>query len=238
MLGPRPTTLRWMTRDARRLVNESERNQCHYYETRHAHDTERYRAECERLAGRRLQGSWGHGGIADRAQRMAHNGEALKYIELVLRQLRRASRDHQELVRQRHADVQCEIGKRINERVWHHRYHHPHYRDGRKDSTDAFRTWSRSSGSPWKSDLTLRKTQPDVTTRLLTRRRDYGGTAQSTVDILRPAPERVRDGAAVYQEMKYIPENVGWEDARETFGAWSLPAASSSNDRRTSSTVV
>lgn len=201
---------------------------------------ERYRAKCERLVGRRSQGSWGsrgHGGVADRAQRMARNGEALKYIELVLRQLQRASRDHQELVRQRHADVRYEIGKRINERIWHHRYHH---RDGREESTDGSRTWSRSSNSPWESDLALRKTQPDVTTRLLTKRRDYGGTAHSTVDILRPIPGRVRDGiaAATYQEMKYIPESVGWKGARETFGAWSLSGASSSNDRRTFSTVV
>lgn len=173
---------------------------------------------------------------------MAQNGEALKYIELVLRQLQRASRDHRELVRQRHADVEYEIGKRINERVWHHRYHHHlhHSRDGREGSTDGSRTWSKSSGSPWESDLTLRKAQPNVTTRLLTKRRDYGGTAQSTVDILRPIPGRVRDGiaAATYQEMKYIPESVGWQGARETFGAWSLPGASSSSDRRTSSTVV
>lgn len=162
---------------------------------------------------------------------MAENGEALKYIELVLRQLRRASRDHGELVRQRHADFQHEISKRINERVWRHR-------DG--DSIDASRTWSRSSGSPWESDVTLRKTRPDVTTRLLTKRRDYGGTAQNTVDILRPSSSgRVRDRiAATYQEMKYVPGNVAWRDARETFGAWSLPEASSSNDRKTSSTVV
>ncbi|XP_024870219.1 uncharacterized protein LOC112453608, partial [Temnothorax curvispinosus] len=240
LLGPRPATLRSTTRDSRRLVDVSEQSQCRYDETRHAHDTERYRAECERLMGRRSQGSWGsrgHGGVTGRAQRMAENGEALKYIELVLRQLQRASRDHQELVRQRHADVQYEIGKRINERVWHHRYHH-HYRDGRENSTDGSRTWSRSSSSPWQSDLTLRKTQPDVTTRLLTKRRDYGGTAQTTVDILRPVPGRARDGiAASYQEMKYIPESVGWKGARDTFGAWSL-GGSSSNDRRTSSTVV
>jgi len=165
---------------------------------------------------------------------MAENGEALKYIELVLRQLRRASRDHGELVRQRHADFQHEISKRINERVWHHR-------DGREDSIDASRTWSRSSGSPWESDVTLRKTRPDVTTRLLTKRRDYGGTSQNTVDILRPSPSgRVQGGiaATAYQEMKYIPDNVAWKDAREAFGAWSLPEASSNSDRKTSSTVV
>ncbi|KAM0726508.1 hypothetical protein ACS0PU_007692 [Formica fusca] len=176
----------------------------------------------------------GHGGATDRAQRMAENGEALKYIELVLRQLRRASRDHQELVRQRHTDFQHEISKRINERVWHHR-------DGREDSIDASRTWSRSSGSPWESDVTLRKTRPDVTTRLLTKRRDYGGTAQNTVDILRPGPSgRVQDeiAATTYQEMKYVPDNVDWKGAQETFGAWSLPETSSNNDRKTSSTVV
>lgn len=33
---------------------------------------------------------------------MAENGEALRYIEMVLRQLRRASRDHRQLVEQRH----------------------------------------------------------------------------------------------------------------------------------------
>lgn len=185
----------------------------------------------------------GHGGggdgVTDRAQRMAKNGEALKYIELVLRQLQRASRDHRELVRQRHADVQHEIGKRINESVWRHHRHY--YRDEHEmDSMNASRTWSRSSSSPWESDLTLRKAQPDVTTRLLTKRRDYGGTAQSTVDILRPVPGRVRDGipAATYQEMKYIPESVGWKGAPEMFDAWSPSGASSSNDRRTSSTVV
>lgn len=37
---------------------------------------------------------------------MAENGEALKYIEIVLRQLRRASRDHRQLVEQRHRTVQ------------------------------------------------------------------------------------------------------------------------------------
>lgn len=174
----------------------------------------------------------GHGGVTDRAERMAENGEALKYIELVLRQLRRASRDHRELVQQRHADFQHEISKRISERVWHHR-------DGHEDSIDASRTWSRSSGSPWESDVTLRKTRPDVTTRLLTKRRDYGGTAQNTVDILRPGPAgRVHDGIAAYQEMKYVPDNVGWKGARETFGAWSLSEASSNNDRKTSFTVV
>jgi len=232
-----------MTRDAQRFIDISEQSQCRYDETRHAHNARRYRAECERLVGRRSQGSWGsrdHGGVTDRAQRMTENGEALKYIELVLRQLQRASRDHQELVRQRHADIQYEIGKRINERIWHHRYlHRDHYQDGHEDSTDASRTWSKSSSSPWESDLTLRKTQPDVRTRLLTKRRDYGGTAQSTVDILRPVPGRVRDGiAATYREMKYIPESVGWKGARETVGAWSLPEASSNDDRRTSSTVV
>ncbi|XP_018407414.1 PREDICTED: irregular chiasm C-roughest protein-like [Cyphomyrmex costatus] len=241
LLGPRPATLRSTTRDARRLVDAPELSQCRYNQTRHAHDTERYRAECERLVGRRSQGSWGsrgHGGVTDRAQRMAENGEALKHIELVLRQLQRASRDHRELVRQRHLDVQYEIGKRINERISHHRYHH-HYRDRREGSMDAFRTWSRSSSSPWESDLTLKKAQPDVTTRLLSKRRDYGGTAQSTINILKPAPGRVRDETAgAYQEMKYIPESVDWIGARETFGAWSLPEASSSNDRRTSSTVV
>ncbi|KAL0099507.1 hypothetical protein PUN28_020195 [Cardiocondyla obscurior] len=242
MLGPRPATLRSTTRDARRLVDVLEQSQCRYG-TRHAYGTERYRAEFERLAGRRSQGSWsgrGHGGITDRAQRMPQNGEALKYIELVLRQLQRASRDHQELVRRRHADVQYEIGKQINERVWHHRYHRRCYRDGREDSMDGSRTWSRSTSSPWESDLTLGKTQPDVTTRLLTKRRDYGGTAQSTADIFRPAPGHVWDGitASTYQEMKYIPESVGWKGARETFGMWNLPGASSSNDRGTSSTVV
>ncbi|KAG5341335.1 KIRR1 protein, partial [Acromyrmex charruanus] len=242
LLGPRPATLRSTTRDARRLVDASEQSQCRYNQTRHAHDTERYRAEYERLVERRSQGSWGsrgHAGVTDRAQRMAENGEALKHIELVLRQLQRASRDHQELVRQRHSDVQYEIGKRINERIWHHRYHHHHYRDGRESSIDPSRTWSRSSSSPWESDLTLRKTQPNVTTRLLTKRRDYGGTAQSTINILEPVSGHVRDGTAgTCQEMKYIPENVGWMGARETFDAWSLPEASSSNDRRTSSTVV
>lgn len=166
---------------------------------------------------------------------MAENGEALKYIELVLRQLRRASRDHGELMRQRHADFQHEISKRINERVWHPR-------DGRGNSIEnASRTWSRSSGSPWESDVTLRKTRPDVTTRLLTKRRDYGGTSQNTVDILRPSPSgRAQDGiaATAYQEMKYIPDKVAWKDAREAFGAWSLPEASSNADRKTSSTVV
>ncbi|KYQ57019.1 Kin of IRRE-like protein 2 [Trachymyrmex zeteki] len=242
LLGPRPATLRSTTRDARRLVDASEQSQCRYNQTRHAHDTERYRAECERLVGRRSQGSWGsrgHDGVTDRAQRMAENGEALKHIELVLRQLQRASRDHQQLVRQRHSDVQYEIGKRINERIWYHRYHHHHYRDGRESSMDASRTWSRSSSSPWQSDLNLRKMQPDVTTRLLTKRRDYGGTAQSTINILKPVSGRVRDGTAgTYQEMKYIPESAGWMGARETFGEWSLPGASSSDDRRTSSTVV
>ncbi|KAG5311134.1 KIRR1 protein, partial [Acromyrmex insinuator] len=242
LLGPRPATLRSTTRDARRLVDASERSQCRYNQTRHAHDTERYRAEYERLVERRSQGSWGsrgHAGVTDRAQRMAENGEALKHIELVLRQLQRASRDHQQLVRQRHSDVQYEIGKRINERIWHYRYHHHRYRDGRESSIDPSRTWSRSSSSPWESDLTLRKTQPNVTTRLLTKRRDYGGTAQSTINILKPVSGHVRDGTAgTCQEMKYIPENVGWMDARETFDAWSLPGASSSNDRRTSSTVV
>ena len=241
MLGPRPATLKSTTRHARCLVDASEQSQCRYNQTRHAHDAERYRAEYERLVERRSQGSWGsrgHGGATDRAQRMAENGEALKHIELVLRQLQRASRDHQQLVRQRHSDVQYEIGKRINERIWHHRYHH-HYRDGRQSSIDASRTWSRSSSSPWESDLTLRKTQPNVTTRLLTKRRDYGGTAQSTINILKPISGHVRDGTAgTYQEMKYVPESVGWMDARETFDAWSLPGASSSNDRRTSSTVV
>lgn len=38
----------------------------------------------------------GHG-----AQRIGENGEALRYIEMVLRQLRRASRDHRKLVEQR-----------------------------------------------------------------------------------------------------------------------------------------
>ncbi|KYN38372.1 Kin of IRRE-like protein 1 [Trachymyrmex septentrionalis] len=245
-LGPRPATLRSTTRDARRLVDASEQSQCRYNQTRHAHDTERYRAEYERLVERRSQGSRGsrgHGGVADRAQRMAENGEALKHIELVLRQLQRASRDHQQLVRQRHSNVQYEIGKRINERIWHHRYHHHHhhYRDGRESSIDASRTWSRSSSSsPWESDLTLRKTQPNVTTRLLTKRRDYGGTAQSTINILKPVSGRVRDGTAdTYQEMEFdVPESVDWMGARETFEAWSLPGASSSNDRRTSSTVV
>lgn len=37
---------------------------------------------------------------------MAENGEALKYIEIVLRQLRRASRDHRQLLEQRHRTVQ------------------------------------------------------------------------------------------------------------------------------------
>ncbi|OAD61712.1 Irregular chiasm C-roughest protein [Eufriesea mexicana] len=44
--------------------------------------------------------------VKGRAQRMAENGEALKYIEMVLRQLRRASRDHRRLVEQRHRLVQ------------------------------------------------------------------------------------------------------------------------------------
>lgn len=38
----------------------------------------------------------GHG-----ARRIGENGEALRYIEMVLRQLRRASRDHRKLVEQR-----------------------------------------------------------------------------------------------------------------------------------------
>lgn len=226
-----------VTRDARRLIGESERSQYRYDEIRYAHDTARYRAECERLLGRRSRGSKGHGGVTDRAQRMTENGEALKYIELVLRQLRRASRDHQELLRQRHVDFQYEITKEINERVLHH-YH----RERREDSMDVPRSWSRSSSGLWESDLTLRKARPDVTTRLLTKRRNYGGTAQNTIDILRSGPVRshVQDGitAAAYQEMKYIPESVDWKEARETFGAWSLPEPSSSNDQRTSSTVI
>ncbi|KAL6436926.1 hypothetical protein ACFW04_004934 [Cataglyphis niger] len=225
MLDSRSTTC-----DPRHLVDESERNRYRYDGIR----TEHYNVECERLLGRGSRGGIGHGGATDRAQRMAENGEALKYIELVLRQLRRASRDHQELVRQRHTDFQHEISKRINERVWHHR-------DEREDLIDASRTWSRSSSSPWESDVTLRKTRPDVTTRLLTKRRNYGGTAQNTVDILRPGSSgRVRDEiiATTYQEMKYVPDNVDWKSARETFGAWNLPEASSNNDRKTSSTVV
>lgn len=224
-------------RDARRLIDESERSQCRY-KTRYAHDTEHYRAECERLLGRRSWGSKDHGGVTDRAQRMTENGEALKYIDLVLRQLRRASRDHQELVRQRYVDFQYEINKRINETAWRH-----YRRDRREDSTNVSRTWSRSSSSLWQSDLALRKARPDVTTRLLTKRKNYGGTAQSTVDILRPGPARshVQDGitAAAYREMKYIPgSGIDWKEARESFGAWSLPEPSSSNDQRTSSTVV
>lgn len=229
MPGPSSTT-----RDPRYLVDELERNRYRYDGIRY--NVERYgAAECERLLGRGSRGNMGHVGVtSNRVQRMAVNGEALKYIELVLQQLRRASRDHQELVRQRHTDFQHEISKRINERAWHHR-------DERQDSIDASRTWSRSSGSPWESDVTLRKTRPDVTTRLLTKRRDYGGTAQNTVDILRPGPSgRVHDGitATAYQEMKYVPDKVGWKGARETFGAWSLPEASSNNDGKTSSTVV
>jgi len=221
----------------RRLVDGSERSQYYHDETHYALDTERYRAECERFSSRRSENSRDHGRVKDRAQQMAENGEMLRYIELVLRQLRRASRDHRELMRQRHANFQYEMSKRIHERVCHHRH-----RDERElDDLDASRTWSRSSGSWWESDLTLRKSRPDVTTRLLTKRRDYGGTAQSPVDILRLAPRRIQDEAAAttaYQEMRYIPENDGWKDARDTFGAWNLPEASSSNDRRTSSTVV
>lgn len=215
------------TRDPRYSVDESDRI-CHRYDGIR-YNTERCRAECERLLGRKSRS-----GTTDRAQRMTENGEALKYIELVLRQLRRASRDHQELVRQRHTDIQHEISKRINERVWHHR-------DRREDLIDASRTWSRSSSSPWESDVTLRKTRPDVTTRLLTKRRNYGGTAQNTVDILRPGPYgHAQDGivGTVYQEMRYVPDNVDWKDAQEMFGAWNLPETLSSNDRKTSSTVV
>lgn len=39
------------------------------------------------------------------AQRIGENGEALRYIEMVLRQLRRASRDHRKLVEQRSSRV-------------------------------------------------------------------------------------------------------------------------------------
>ncbi|XP_032673435.1 uncharacterized protein LOC116845163 [Odontomachus brunneus] len=179
---------------------------------------------------------------------MAENGEALKYIELVLRQLRRASRDHQRLVQQRHAEFRCGIGEGSRSRhedlveLAHQR------RDSRGSPADAARMWSRSSSGPWQSDMSSGELagrsrdcpRPDVTTRLLTKRRDYGGTAQSTAGIPRAAvPGHVQDGIAAYQDLRYAPENVGcWEDAQETFGAWSLPETPSSNDRRTSSTLV
>lgn len=223
---------------SRRLADVSERSRyCYDDETHYARDTERHYRECERLLGRRSRGSdGGHGEVTDRAQRILENGEALKYIDLMLQRLRRASKDHQELVRQRHTDLQHEISRRIDERI--RQQYHYHLRDRREDSIYASRTWS--SSSPWESDSILRRSRPDVTTRLLTKRRDYGGTAHSsTVDILRPVISRhVRDGltAATYQEMKYIPKSRDWEE--ETFGAWSLPEASSSNDRKTSSTVV
>lgn len=229
----------------RRLVDGSEQSRHFYHDETHHHarDAERHRAECERLLDQRSRNIGGaHDRVKDRAQRMAENGEALRYIELMLRQLQRASRDHRELVRQRHANLQHEMSRRINERiVWCHHQQHHHRDGGVNDSTDtSFRTWSRSSSSPWQSDLTLRKSRPDVTTRLLTKRKDYGGTAQSTVsDILRPA-RQVQRAAAVYQEMRHIAESVGWQDARRrTFGARSLPeSASSRNDRTASSTSV
>lgn len=61
--------------------------------------------EVERLLGEPRLGDDTDGKkfrVKGRMQRMAENGEALKYVELVLRQLRRASRDHRHLVEQRH----------------------------------------------------------------------------------------------------------------------------------------
>ncbi|XP_014474897.1 PREDICTED: uncharacterized protein LOC106744538 [Dinoponera quadriceps] len=191
--------------------------------------------ESERLLQARPRDR-GHGGVTDRAQRMAENGEALKYIELVLRQLRRASRDHRRLVQQRHADFRCRIGEGSrsrfeDERVW---------RQQDRRESPAGRMCSRSTSGPWESDVSSREEvagrssespRPDVTTRLLTKRRDYGGTAQSST-------AGVLDGitAAAYQDLRYVPED--WESARETFGAWSLPETPSSHGKRTSSTLV
>lgn len=61
--------------------------------------------EVERLLGEqtRLVGIDGRiHEVKGRVQKISENGETLKYIESVLRQLRRASRDHRQLVEQRH----------------------------------------------------------------------------------------------------------------------------------------
>lgn len=196
--------------------------------------------ESERLLQARPRG---HGrGVADRAQRMAENGEALRYIELVLRQLRRASRDHRRLVQQRHADFRIGSSLRYEEGEQRARW-----RDrGRRAGSPSAGTWSRASsaGRPWESGEEVvagrrSSERADVTTRLLTKRRDYGGTAQSIAGILAgPA----QDGITAHQDLSYAPEDVGWGRStreEETFGAWSLPETpTSSKGGTTSSTLV
>lgn len=212
--------------------------------------TEQFGAqENERLRRVRSWKGRGHGVVADRAQRISENGKALEYIELVLLQLQRASRDHQRLVQQRHADFRCTTGKESTSRFEGSEQRVYWYRDRRGDPTNTPIIWSRTSSRPWESDLTSRTArqpserpprQPDVTTRLLTKRRNYGGTAQSTVGISDAAPKRIRNEIAVAtrQGSARVPEDVGWESARGTFGPWSLPETRSSNDRKTSLTVV
>lgn len=252
-----PSASGW-TRDAR-LVDSSRQPGRDRYQGRYAHEAARHGGEeggeSERLLQTRPRDR-GHGGVTDRAQRMAENGEALRYIELVLRQLRRASRDHRRLVQQRHADFRRGIGEGsswrlyedcANERAWQRDRRESPATDAATDA--AAESWSRCPSGPWDASCSREEVaagrsserpRPDVTTRLLTKRRDYGGTAQSAVGILRADPGRVQDGitAAAYQDPRYVPEDVGWESARETFGAWSLPETPSSHDRRTSSTLV
>lgn len=149
-------------------------------------------AEVERLLGKQRLPSERNGKkhrVKGRAQQMPENGEALKYIELVLRQLRRASRDHRQLLEQRHR-VDVEQPREVGS--WS--FTSPRGRSVRGGDDAARDFWEK----PQRASREVRATEqpreltefpgPEVVTKLLAKRKTYAGGG---VNVLETMPRRM-----------------------------------------------
>lgn len=118
-----------------------------------------------------------------RPQRTTENGETLKYIELVLRQLRRASRDHRQLVEQRNRSV--DAGQSVHEftdpRFW--RFATTREPNAREDTWQTPRVVSRQRKIRATDDPRelAQYSGFDAATKLLAKRKTYASVLHTVI---------------------------------------------------------
>lgn len=159
--------------------------------------------------------------VKGRAQRMTENGEALKYIESVLRQLRRASRDHRQLVEQRH---RVDVSRSV--RVSSTSREHPEKMDPRSFVIPAEHepfeedrlvrdSWETPRGEHgWREIGSIEEPREmteysvlDIATKLLARRKSYA----RAMDRLETTPKRIHERTSLTSrhELRYVPAYQG-----------------------------
>lgn len=151
---------------------------------------------------------------------MAENGEALKYIEMVLRQLRRASRDHRRLVEQRHRLVQplfpvsSAIDEYLSDQSDPPSLAIPSEQDTSEEE-QMFRDISREAVERRSAEIEANE-EPrelaeypgvDVTEKLLAKRKTYA----RGIYLLETMPKRIHErmSAAGRQGLRYVPAYEG-----------------------------